>query len=152
MRLLLTESIIDAATLLEQEKIKDNYEVLALFGTNGLTQEHQQAIKGLPALEEIIFFLNGDQAGIKAVEKYAPMFKGEYPKVKITNVQVPENEDVNSLLQGHSADILAHLIETRKEYSFLFSNGKSNETALQPVNPDKNKSASEQKETPGPRS
>lgn len=127
-KLILTESIIDAATLLEHETIKGKparpaggYEVLALYGTNGLTDEHQQAIKGLKQLNEIIFFLNGDQAGIKAVEKYAPMLKGEYPKVKITNVEVPENEDVNSLLQGHSPEILNHLIETRKEYSFLFS-------------------------------
>ena len=124
-RLILTESIIDAATLLEQEKIKGNYEILSLYGTNGLTEEHTQAITEITALEEIIFFLNGDQAGIKAVEKYAPMLKGEYPKVKITQVQVPENEDVNSLLQGHSPDILTHLIETRKEYSFLFSSEKS---------------------------
>jgi len=120
-RLILTESIIDAATLLEQEEIKSNYEVLALFGTNGLTEEHQNAIKDLRALEEIIFFLNGDQAGIKAVEKYAPMLKADYPSVTISNVQVPENEDVNSLLQGHSGDILHHLVNTRKEYNFLFS-------------------------------
>ncbi|QTY27613.1 CHC2 zinc finger domain-containing protein [Flavobacterium sp. CS20] len=120
-RLILTESIIDAATLLEQEKIKSNYEVLALFGTNGLTEEHQKAIKDLQELEEIIFFLNGDQAGIKAVEKYAPMLKADYPSVTISNVQVPENEDVNSLLQGHSGDILHHLVNTRKEYNLLFS-------------------------------
>ena len=123
-RLILTESIIDAATLLEQEKIKNNYEILSLFGTNGLTEEHTKAIKDLTELEEIIFFLNGDQAGIKAVEKYAPMLKGEYPNVTISNVAVPENEDVNSLLQGHSGEILHHLVNTRKEYSFLLSNEK----------------------------
>lgn len=120
-KLILTESIIDAATLLEQEKIKTNYEVLSLYGTNGLTDEHTEAVSQLKQLEEIIFFLNGDQAGIKAVEKYAPMLKADYPEIKITNVEVPENEDVNSLLQGHSPEILTHLIETRKEYSFLFS-------------------------------
>jgi len=121
-KLILTESIIDAATLLEQEDIKKQYEVLALFGTNGLTAEHQRAIKQLTDLEEIIFFLNGDAAGTKAVQKYAPMLKADYPKVKISNVQVPENEDVNSLLKGHSPEILSHLITTRKEYDFLFSN------------------------------
>jgi len=120
-RLILTESIIDAATLLEQEKIKAHYEVLALFGTNGLTEEHTKAIAELKELQEIIFFLNGDQAGNKAVEKYAPMLKADYPSVTISNVQVPENEDVNSLIQGHSGDILHHLVNTRKEYNFLFS-------------------------------
>lgn len=121
-RLILTESIIDAATLMEQEKIKSNYEILSLFGTNGFTEEHTEAVSQLKELEEIIFFLNGDQAGIKAVEKYAPMLKADYPSVIISNVAVPENEDVNSLLQGHSGDILHHLVNARKEYDFLFSN------------------------------
>ena len=124
-KLILTESIIDAASLLEQPEIKSKYGVLALYGTNGLTEEHQRAIKELPMLEEIIFFLNGDEAGRSAVAKYAPMLKGEYPELKTTNVQVPENEDVNSLLQGHSPEILSHLIKTRKEYDFLFSVEKS---------------------------
>ncbi len=120
-KLILTESIIDAATLLQQEQIKNNYEILSLYGTNGLTEEHQKAIKDLQQLEEIIFFLNGDDAGIKAVAKYAPMFKAAYPNIKITNVAVPQNEDVNSLLQGHSPEILIHLIDTRKETEFIFS-------------------------------
>ncbi len=123
-RLILTESIIDAATLLEQEEIKSQYEILSLYGTNGLTEEHTEAVSQLKELEEIIFFLNGDAAGTKAVQKYAPMLKGEYPNIKISNVQVPENEDVNSLLQGHSSEILSHLIKTRKEYDFLFSSGE----------------------------
>lgn len=122
-KLILTESIIDAATLLEQEGIKNQYEILSLYGTNGLTEEHTVAVSQLKELDEIIFFLNGDVAGNKAVQKYAPMLKGEYPSVKISNVQVPENEDVNSLLQGHSSEILSHLIQTRKEYDFLFSVG-----------------------------
>jgi energy-coupling factor transporter ATP-binding protein EcfA2 len=120
-RLILTESIIDAASLLEQDKIKNNYEILSLFGTNGFTKEHTEAVSQLKELTEIIFFLNGDQAGITAVEKYAPMLKAEYPNLIISNVAVPENEDVNSLLQGHSGEILHHLMNTRKEYSFLFS-------------------------------
>jgi len=94
---------------------------LALYGTNGFTEEHQTAIRNLQELEEIIFFLNGDEAGNKAVAKYAPMLKAEYPNLKITSVAVPQNEDVNSLLQGHSPEILTHLIDTRKEVDFIFS-------------------------------
>jgi DNA primase len=120
-KLILTESIIDAASLLQQTEISSSYEILSLFGTNGFSEEHAQAIKNLTELQEIIFFLNGDEPGIKAVEKYAPMLKSEYPKLKITNVEVPQNEDVNSLLQSHDKEILTHLIETRKEYTFLFS-------------------------------
>lgn len=129
-KLIITESIIDAATLLEQEPIKSSYEILALYGTNGFTEEHQTAIRNLQQLEEIIFFLNGDEAGNKATAKYAPMLKAEYPNLKITSVAVPQNEDANSLLQGHSPEILIHLIDTRKEYDFIFSNEKINEKSL----------------------
>lgn len=155
--MILTESIIDAATLLEQEKIKAHYEVLALFGTNGLTEEHAKVIAELKELQEIIFFLNGDTAGNKAVEKYAPMLKADYPNVTISNVQVPENEDVNSLIQGHSGDILHHLVNTRKEYNFLFSSGEppqadiflsSEEKATEKI-PVENKKATEEKPTTG---
>lgn len=123
-RLILTESIIDAASLIEQEAIKSKYEILSLYGTNGLTKEHIEAMSQIEDLQEIIFFLNGDAPGRTAVEKYAPMLKGYHPKTKITSVEVPENEDVNSLLQGHSPEILTHLIESRKEVNLIFSNEK----------------------------
>jgi len=121
-KLILTESIIDAASLLEQGNIRNFYQVLSLFGTNGFTDEHSQAVSQLTELEEIIFFLNGDDPGNKAVAKYAPVLKAEYPNLIITSAAVPQNEDVNSLLQGHSPAILTHLIDSRKEYKFLFSN------------------------------
>ncbi len=120
-RLIITESIIDAATLLQIEQITNQYEILSLYGTNGLTEEHQAAIRSLHQLEEINFFLNGDEPGIKAVQKYAAMLKAEYKNLRITNVEVPQNEDVNSLLQGHSQEVLIHLIEARRELDFLFS-------------------------------
>jgi len=128
-KLILTESIIDAATLLQVSILNTNYSILALYGTNGLTEEHQKGIKDLQQLEEIIFFLNGDDAGTKAVAKYAPMFKSAYPNIKITNVAVPQDEDVNSLLQGHSIEILIHLIDTRKAFDFFLSTEKENEQA-----------------------
>ena len=124
-KLILTESIIDAASLLQQEEIKSKYEIVSLYGTNGRTEEHQTAIRKLKHLTEIIFFLNGDEPGNKAVAKYGPMLKAEYPNLKITSAAVPENEDVNSLLQGHSPEILTHLIETRKEVDFILSSEES---------------------------
>lgn len=129
-KLIITESIIDAATIFQLHL--DNVDnqittVLALYGTNGWTDEHTTAIQALPELNEIIFFLNGDEPGVKAVQKYAPMMKSTYPKVKVSNVEVPHNEDVNSLLDSHSEEIIIHLIKERKEIEFLFSTEKSNE-------------------------
>lgn len=69
-KIILTESVIDAATLLQQEEITAEYEILALYGTNGLTEEHTQAIQELKHLKEIVIWLDGDEAGEKAAEKY----------------------------------------------------------------------------------
>ena len=116
-RLILVESIIDAASLLQQPAITIQHEVLALYGTNGLTDEHQQAILSLKHLEEIIFMLNGDEAGEAATGKHYHTLKELLPGVIFTKVAVPTNEDVNSLLQTHDDPrILADLIGARKEF------------------------------------
>lgn len=77
-KLILTESIIDAVTLIQhfdrlstsQKEITAEYEVLALYGTNGLTAEHTEAVQELKQLKEIVLWLDGDEAGEKATEKY----------------------------------------------------------------------------------
>ncbi len=119
IRLILAESIIDAVSLLQQPSIKEGYEVLALYGTNGLTDEHSRAILSLKHLEEIIFLLNGDEAGEAATVKHYSALRNLLPTIRITKVAVPEGEDVNSLLQTHDdPKILADLIEQRTEFSF----------------------------------
>ena len=118
-RLILVESIIDAMSLLQQPAIKAGYEILALYGTNGLTDEHLQSIIGLKHLEEIIFLLNGDEAGKAATGKHYTTLRTLLPAVRLTTVAVPEGEDVNSLLQTHDdPGVLADLVEYRKEFSF----------------------------------
>jgi len=69
-KLILTEAIIDAATLLQVPEITKIYSILACYGTNGLGIEHLQAIHGLEKLEEITFFFDGDKAGAEAIKKY----------------------------------------------------------------------------------
>ena len=78
-----------------------------------------QAILSLKHLEEIIFMLNGDAAGEAATAKHYSVLRNLLPAIKITKVAVPEDEDVNSLLQTHDdPKILADLIEQRTEFSF----------------------------------
>lgn len=120
-KLILTEAIIDAATLLQVDAITANYSILSCYGTNGLTEEHEQAVKELQQLDEVIFFFDGDEAGRKAVEKYSELIKQLRPTVKISNINTPENEDVNSLAQGHELEILTHLVEKRDDPRFIFS-------------------------------
>lgn len=119
MRLVLVESIIDAATTLQQHELTIQYEVLALYGTNGLTDEHVQAIVSLKHLEEIVFMLNGDEAGKAATIKHCTTLHALLPTVKLTTVAVPDGEDVNSLLQTHDDPrVLTELIEGRTLFSF----------------------------------
>ena len=140
-KLILTEAIIDAATLLQQEQITKEHEILSLYGTNGLTEEHIKAIRELEQLEEVILFFDGDAAGEKAAEKYSAELHQLKPNITISKVPTPEKEDINSLLDGHSPEILAQLIEDRT--AFVFSNGEtSNEvesldTQIKPVEKEK---------------
>lgn len=118
--LILTESVIDALSLLqykdllqEESEIQD-IDILALYGTNGLTEEHTEAVKQLKHLQEIILWFDGDEAGRKAVEKYKEELKTGYPNILISHVETPENEDINSLLDGHSEEVYVELILNRK--------------------------------------
>jgi DNA primase len=113
-RLILTEAIIDAATLLQLPEITTTYELLSCFGTNGLTEEHKAAIKELKQLKEVILFYDGDKAGKEAITKHSETLHQLKPGIKITYIETPENEDINSLLQGHEPEIFTHLLENRK--------------------------------------
>ncbi len=94
-KLIITESIIDALSI---EK-HTNYDVLALYGTNGFNNEHSKVLSQLKQLKEVVFFLDGDEAGIKAVAKYSKEITKILPEAKISMVNTPEGEDVNSIVQ-----------------------------------------------------
>lgn len=141
-KLILTEAIIDSATLLLQPEITKGFEVLSLYGTNGLTEEHLEAIKGLKDLEEIAFWFDGDQAGRSAADKYSKELHQLKPGIKISQVETPEGEDINSLLDGHQPEILTNLLSNRQplkaqESNLIFSTEK--ETNEKPVEKEKPK-------------
>ena len=111
-RIILTESIIDAATLqthLPALHPRESYEILACYGTEGV-REQVAALKALPLLEEVIIFFDGDEAGNKGRQ----LLKDQLQPLKVSYVDTPAGEDVNSLLDSHSAEVLLHLIESRK--------------------------------------
>ncbi len=121
--LILTESIIDSATLQKYT----NYQTLALYGTNGLTAEHTKVITELEQLQEIILFFDGDTAGSEAIEKHSKLLNELLPNITISKVDTPENEDINSLIQSHEPEILEHLISERES---LFSIEKEETPAV----------------------
>ena len=131
-RLILTEAIIDAATLLQLPDIIKDFAILALYGTNGFTDEHRAAIAELKELKEVILFFDGDEAGTEATKAIATELKQINEKLQITVVETPEGEDINSLSIGHEPEIFTYLIENRKPFSFSVENKKT-ESFTQPI-------------------
>lgn len=112
-KLILTEAVIDAGTLCQEVKITSNHAVLACYGTNGFTAEHEQVISELKHLEEVILFFDGDEAGREGAKKVADKVKELRKGITISVVNTPEGEDVNSLAQGHDQEIFLHLLQAR---------------------------------------
>jgi len=113
-KLILTEAIIDAATLQQLPEVMKQYGILALYGTNGFTREHQEAIVGLKDLKEVILFFDGDAAGREAIKRISKDLWQLNKDLVVTWVDTPEAEDVNSLLQLHDPGIFTHLLDSRR--------------------------------------
>ena len=134
-KLILTEAIIDAATLLQIPNLKSQYSILACYGTNGFTTEHEHAIAELQELEEIIIFFDGDESGWEGAQRVTGQIKAINSNLKITNIEAPQGEDVNSLAQNHTdkqEDLFTHLLNQRKLFSFSNEN-TSDEKEKSPV-------------------
>ena len=121
-KLIICESIIDCASLLQIESIATNYTLLASYGTNRLNEEIQNAIKELPNLREIIFAYDNDEAGNKAVAKYTNELIANNVKkdsvnknhLTISTLVLP-CKDVNETLMAHNEDVFLQLLDERKK-------------------------------------
>ncbi|NAW50093.1 hypothetical protein GNY06_01355 [Elizabethkingia argentiflava] len=145
-KLILTEAIIDCATLLQIPKIKENFSLISCFGTNGLNEEILNAIKELKQLEEIVFMFDSDEAGKQAVEKYSKLLQEEIPGVTLSVVEVPNN-DVNETLQLHNESIFLELLESKKDI-FLSTEVESLDTQLNKKSAESVQSAREPRAEP----
>ena len=113
--LILCESIIDTATLQALDLGLENYGLLSLYGTNGLTEEHLLAISRLVDLEEIIFGLDEDKAGSEGVESHTRTLSRLHPAVRISRIKLAHGFDINSVAENHTEykDIFKDLIANR---------------------------------------
>src|SRR5690554_3678776 len=117
--LIITEAIIDAASLIQIAELKYT-SILSAYGTNGLSTEHKRAITAwsnpseINATDEkeIIFFFDGDQAGKEGALKYAQELAGL--GVRISIVTTPQDEDINSLWLNYGKESILQLIEERQ--------------------------------------
>ena len=94
--LLLTEGILDAATLW-QAGYKN---ALACYGTNGLTEEHLQLFRENQT-ESVYLVMDGDDAGREAAARMTVRLKGE--GLDVFTVALPDGEDPNEFFQRHTA-------------------------------------------------
>jgi len=133
IKLILTEAIIDAATIQQIPEITKEFTILALYGTNGFTEEHRKVIAELKQLKEVVLFFDGDQSGKEAVKNIAEELKQINKKLLITVIDTPVNEDINSLLQGHEPEIFTHLLENRIGFSFSTEKSIEKEKTPKPV-------------------
>jgi DNA primase len=65
-------------------------------------------------------FYDGDKAGSEGIKKNAEIIRKLKPGIKISHVDTPEGEDINSLSQSHEPEIFAHLLESRKEIEAFY--------------------------------
>ena len=65
----------------------------------------------------MVLFFDGDESGREAITRTSEKVKAIKPDILITAVDTPDEEDINSLIQGHEPEILSHLILSRKPVS-----------------------------------
>lgn len=139
-KLILTEAIIDCASLLQLGISNEELAIIACFGTNGLNEEILNAIKDLKQLEEIIFCFDNDKAGKTAVEKYGKLLQETIPGIKISSAE-PINKDINETLQLHTEEIFAELLSNRKDIFLSTEKKETEKITVTEEKPQKNKSA-----------
>jgi DNA primase len=129
-KLILAESIIDAATLLQNPQITSEYSILACYGTNGLNEEMTEAVGQLNQLSEIIFAFDNDEAGNKATTKYAKQLNISHPNITISKIELP-CKDINETLIAHAPEVFTQLLNER---TILFSPEEQNNTSNEKKN------------------
>jgi DNA primase/predicted transcriptional regulator len=131
-KLIIAESVIDTASLLQVEAITKHYSLLSAYGTNRLNDEMKTAISDLKQLKEIIFAFDNDEAGNKAVEKYSNELKAMMPGINFSKLELP-CKDVNETLIAHQPEIFLHLLENRANLFLSIENKKEAETPIKSV-------------------
>ena len=131
-KLIIAESIIDTASLLQIEAITKQYSLLSAYGTNRLNDEMKTAISDLKQLKEIIFAFDNDEAGNKAVEKYSNEVKAIMPGIKFSKLELP-CKDVNETLIAHQPEIFLHLLGNRTNIFLSIENKKEAEIAIKSI-------------------
>ncbi|ALO13803.1 DNA primase [Salinivirga cyanobacteriivorans] len=133
--LIITEAIIDAASLLQCKDALQSVSILSAYGTNGLTAEHKAAIAEWSSSgvekQEVIFFFDGDNAGREGVIKNTENVQRLLSRVEVTSVPTPDGEDVNSMFVTYGKEAILQLIEERQPVNLKTPKSPNNITIQQ---------------------
>ena len=124
-RLILTESIIDAATLPQIEDIATPCMACwPSMAPMASPKKHLAAIAGLTGLEEIIHGSMQTMPERRPPKSDAYALRDLYPHLRITSRNhAHEREDINSLAQGHSdPKLFMDLLDQRTDFLFSTEN------------------------------
>ncbi len=107
-RLFITDNILDAATLLETRVLDNRDAVIALYDGK-MSDERFEAIKKLPQLKEIVLIPAKNQAET-VTQKYVG---GIYKHLKITRVELPEDNSLNDVWVNYDLDSISDILKLK---------------------------------------
>jgi DNA primase catalytic core len=109
--IILAESIIDTLSLIQLGFMN----VLPIYGTNGHTDSIADFLKSLD-FEELVIFLDNDEAGLQATQDLAELYKQQKRTVSIAHL--PDGiKDINEFLSnGAERSDLEEALENRELY------------------------------------
>lgn len=116
--LLITETVIDAASILQHSEITDKYEVLALDYFDESWNEYLLAIRELPNLKHITFIESSKDDFIYEPLGFEDIMMIEKPNLKFSTVKLPHGENLQKFQKTHSIQDFHELIANREEYSY----------------------------------
>lgn len=121
-RLFITETIMDAASLLQSKVMERGDEVLALF-EGELRPQHVEAVKKLKQLEQVIFIGNEVQE-----------LKKQFPYLNISTIKLPDGHTMNDMLVNYGAEGICKLLEEVCQANVTETKVNINEMSIQDIN------------------
>lgn len=114
--LLITENILDAASIYQDNNIKDKYGILALNAIEQLPDDFLKAIAPLNQLKEITFIIKPSKAKNDFILKHIDKIKTVCYDASFTIAEIPTNDTLNGFLLAHDKIAFYDLINNRKQF------------------------------------
>jgi DNA primase len=123
--LLLTESVIDALTLID----RGLHDVMPCYGVHGLTDELLAHLEKCD-VNEVTLCFDGDDAGKRGMEKVSAQLKEK--NIIVHAIELPDGEDVNSFLNRHPIEAFQALLNDANPDSTHKTEAEKSEAANAP--------------------